>query len=205
MLPRAARTALILFCFVFGVVGVVASPVEALIFWGVLGASVGVCGWLVAGDLLAIRARAGKGLSGPRWGAMIGGAWIASYLTIVGLVTVFGTLAAAAVVVVIAAFWCYQRFFRRRTAACSPVPQACVPQEEPGVADLSDDDLCLAWRRSYFELQKAGDENTRYSVVVRRQEYLDELDRRNHKGFARWLASGARAGGDPHRYLAADG
>ncbi|QWF85930.1 hypothetical protein [Amycolatopsis sp. CA-230715] len=209
MLPRVARTALIISCFGFGVVGVVACSVDALIFWGSLGLLVGVCGWLVAEDLPSIRAHVGKGLSDVRWGALVGGAVLAGYVTIVGLATVLGTVAAAAVVVVAVAFWAYRRFVPRRTTTASPEPRTApeppAPDTRPGVAALSDDDLCLAWRRSYFELQRAGDERTRYSVVMRRQEYLDELDRRNRKGFVRWLDSGARAGGDPHRYLAADG
>lgn len=36
-----------------------------------------------------------------------------------------------------------------------------------------------------------------------RKSYLDELERRSPDGFARWLASGARTGGDPGRYLRA--
>jgi hypothetical protein len=70
---------------------------------------------------------------------------------------------------------------------------------------LSTAELCLAWRRSYVELQTADGEAARHGVVQRREEYLDELEARNRDGFARWLASGARASGDPQRYLAAGG
>jgi hypothetical protein len=38
-------------------------------------------------------------------------------------------------------------------------------------------------------------------VVRRRQEVLDEVERRDPTGFARWLAAGAPAGGGPGALL----
>ncbi|WP_410625799.1 hypothetical protein [Amycolatopsis sp. cmx-8-4] len=69
------------------------------------------------------------------------------------------------------------------------------------VAELSTGDLCTAWRRSYFQLLVARDAATRRSMVERRQDYLDELERRDRRGYVRWLHSGARAGGDPGPFL----
>lgn len=69
------------------------------------------------------------------------------------------------------------------------------------VAELSTGDLCAAWRRSYFQLLVARDAATRRSTVERRQDYLDELERRDPRGFVRWLHSGARAGSDPGPFL----
>jgi len=40
-----------------------------------------------------------------------------------------------------------------------------------------------------------------FAVVQLRQRYLDELQRRCPQGVARWLASGARAAGNPMTYL----
>jgi hypothetical protein len=34
-----------------------------------------------------------------------------------------------------------------------------------------------------------------------RERYLDEIERRDPRGFARWLSSGARAGSDPATFL----
>lgn len=42
---------------------------------------------------------------------------------------------------------------------------------------------------------------THLRVVQQRQLYLDELERRNPAGLAAWLASGARAAGDPTRFI----
>jgi hypothetical protein len=46
---------------------------------------------------------------------------------------------------------------------------------------------------------------TRQQIILARQECLDELERRNRPGIARWLASGARAGSDPRPYLSPGG
>ncbi|MGW4490329.1 hypothetical protein ACWEOE_41800 [Amycolatopsis sp. NPDC004368] len=75
-----------------------------------------------------------------------------------------------------------------------------APRPMP-VSALSLDELCLAWRRSFVQLQHAGDERGRPIVVSAWQAYLDELERRNRHGFAKWLDSGARAAGDPSRFV----
>jgi hypothetical protein len=92
--------------------------------------------------------------------------------------------------------------YRRR----APAPAAAEPHplprsQPPPVADMATEDLCVAWRRSYFLLHLAVDERTRRLVVQRRQDFLDEIERRDRRGFARWLDSGAKAGSDPAPYL----
>jgi hypothetical protein len=66
---------------------------------------------------------------------------------------------------------------------------------------LDDDALCWAWRHSYVVLQHTHTAATRLHVVEVRQAYLDELERRNAMGLAAWLASGARAAGNPSRFI----
>jgi hypothetical protein len=68
---------------------------------------------------------------------------------------------------------------------------------------LSTPELCLAWRRSYLTLVDLPAGSARCELVAMRQSMLDELERRDSAGFQRWLDDGARAGGDPGRYLAA--
>ncbi len=72
------------------------------------------------------------------------------------------------------------------------------------VGTMDDDALCLAWRSSYVALQRARPLARELTIVQRRQELLDELERRSAKGFSAWLASSPRAAGDPSRYLADD-
>ena len=69
------------------------------------------------------------------------------------------------------------------------------------VEEMTDRELCLAWRRSYVELEHADSAETRASIARFRGWVLDELERRNPTGFDDWLASGARAPSDPARYV----
>ena len=72
---------------------------------------------------------------------------------------------------------------------------------ETPVEALDDPALCFAWRRSYVALQRPLAAHARLRIVERRREFLDELERRNAAGFAAWLCSGARAAGDPSKYI----
>jgi hypothetical protein len=72
------------------------------------------------------------------------------------------------------------------------------------VSALTDDALCLAWRASFSALRRAESPAQRLSIIEARQTYLDEIERRNARGLAAWLASGPRAAGDPTRYVLGD-
>ncbi|MEU4392132.1 hypothetical protein [Kribbella sp. NPDC023855] len=76
------------------------------------------------------------------------------------------------------------------------------PYVEP--ASLSDDALCMAWRASFSALQRASTPAQRLRIVDERRAYLDEIERRSAHGMAAWLASGARAAGDPSRFVIGD-
>ena len=69
---------------------------------------------------------------------------------------------------------------------------------------MDDTNLCFAWRRSYLALQRSLPLHARLRIVERRQEFLDEFEQRNPRGFSAWLASGARAAGDPSKYIASE-
>lgn len=70
--------------------------------------------------------------------------------------------------------------------------------------DLMDDaTLCFAWRTSYVALQRSLPPSSTLLVVQRRQDILDDLERRNPGGLAAWLAAGPRAAGDPTKYVTA--
>ena len=75
------------------------------------------------------------------------------------------------------------------------------PEARQDLMALDDDALCLAWRRSFLMLKAAASSADRLFVVEQRQAYLDELQRRSPRGLATWLASGARASGNPRPYL----
>ncbi|HWD03229.1 MAG TPA: hypothetical protein VG674_12340 [Amycolatopsis sp.] len=89
-----------------------------------------------------------------------------------------------------------------RRPAVRPKPADVPPDDAPvAVTSLSVDELCLAWRRSFVQLQHTHDEQARQALVAARQAYLDELERRDRLGFAKWLDSGPRAAGDPSRFV----
>lgn len=67
--------------------------------------------------------------------------------------------------------------------------------------ELTDADLCRAWRSSYVALDRATESNQKLRAVQIRALLLDELGRRDPKGLEAWFRSGARAAGWPDRYL----
>lgn len=74
----------------------------------------------------------------------------------------------------------------------------------PPVGDLSLDELGREWQRTAAALAAATDPAARELLVRRRQEALDELERRDPAGVARWLSRGATVDGDPARHLRGD-
>jgi hypothetical protein len=71
----------------------------------------------------------------------------------------------------------------------------------PPVPTLSTAALGSEWLRTSRALTQPMDPGARQSLVRRRQETLDELERRDPEGFARWLASGAAVDSDPAAYV----
>jgi len=60
--------------------------------------------------------------------------------------------------------------------------------------------LCWAWRSSHDLLARVHDVEARGRVVTLRQEYLDEMERRDARGFHEWLEV-ARGAADPEIFL----
>ncbi|MEV0802426.1 hypothetical protein AB0I34_32335 [Kribbella sp. NPDC050281] len=81
------------------------------------------------------------------------------------------------------------------------IVQLDVDVVQPTLRDLTDEELCLAWRRSFKQLQSSTGRELRLGVADVRRAYLDELERRQPEAFAAWLASGPRAAGDPARFF----
>jgi hypothetical protein len=74
----------------------------------------------------------------------------------------------------------------------------------PAPTAMNVEELCWAWRRSYVRLQSCRTVAEVVQVVAERQQCLDEMERRNPGGLSAWLESGARAAGDPTRYVTPD-
>ena len=84
------------------------------------------------------------------------------------------------------------------------VGTAALPRFVPPVWTLGTESLGLEWLRTTAALSGPLDPAVRQSIVQRRRETLDELERRDPDGFARWLAEGPLPGSDPARYVQGD-
>lgn len=71
----------------------------------------------------------------------------------------------------------------------------------PSTAEMTDAQLCRAWRASFTALQHSRHPTELTALVDARAGYLDEIERRHPDGFGRWMASGALAASDPGRYV----
>ncbi|MGK3201112.1 hypothetical protein [Amycolatopsis sp. MEPSY49] len=130
---------------------------------------------------------------------------VTACLAVAGLLAAVGGSLTAIVLVLLVAvgLWAgYRRFAAPAVVAPRRVP-ATLPASRAPVTDLTTAELCVAWRRSYLLLLVATEGPACRLVVQRRQELLDELERRDRSGFLRWLDSGAEAGSDPAPYLTA--
>lgn len=90
-------------------------------------------------------------------------------------------------------------FVRPRTTVGASTDPA-----EREIADVSvmvTAEVVRAWRASFPLLARARTCAARAAIVTRRQQYLDELMRRDPDGVRRWLSSGASAAGDPEHFL----
>ena len=88
--------------------------------------------------------------------------------------------------------------------ATAALASAEVRLPSNALAEISDRELCLAWRVSFVLLQHLREIRhiqAQCRVVGLRQLDLDEMERRQPQGFARWLPAGARPASDPCRYL----
>jgi hypothetical protein len=93
------------------------------------------------------------------------------------------------------------------TATVLPLPGAAGPSSDPGagpVHDLSVEALGQEWLRTSAALAEVRTATARQALADRRREALDELERRDPVGFARWLAAGATVDSDPARYVSGD-
>lgn len=160
----------------------------------------------------------------PDWRRLseISAAGAVSGLALIGPVMVMGgTAVASALLLAVASPLAIRWSLARLGALPACVPSAVVDDDDqatsshPGtswsarrpapadhvVGQLSNDELCRAWRLSFTALQRATTTAKQVQLVAARQELLDEMERRNPAGFSRWLHAGARPAGDPSRYL----
>ncbi|EGD41805.1 PE-PGRS family protein [Nocardioidaceae bacterium Broad-1] len=211
-------------CVVAGMVGV--CGLVALMSWSVA-ATVAwwLAGWLVAVALWVCQWPENHPI---QWRVVLvrSAAWPTVPLATVGLVVSLGVVTGVLVTAIgLAAAWeagwldrrlregqpgRTARGTRRRARAGSSVASAAVVGPwivDPAEAvlevtdEVTDSDLCMAWRSSYVALDRAADPGEKLRAVQIREVLLDELGRRDAPGLEAWFRSGARAAGWPDRYL----
>ena len=92
-----------------------------------------------------------------------------------------------------------QRVERPSGGTVVPLTGAGAP-----VGSMTVQDLGREWLRTSAALAQLRSPVARQALVARRQESLDELERRDPVGFARWLDAGATVDSDPARYVNSD-
>jgi hypothetical protein len=135
-------------------------------------------------------------------------AWTAGVLLlVVGLDAVAGGVVAALVVaaaVLGGGALLAARGRRRAGASPSSSPVTPSPARTPWlvpVSALSTSALGQEWLRTTAALAGRLEPGVRQSIVRRREETLDELERRDPEGFVRWLAAGPVPGSDPAGFV----
>jgi hypothetical protein len=89
-----------------------------------------------------------------------------------------------------------------RRGAAVPRPQPAVPARDlPPVGALSTEELGHEWLESSSALTGRLDPAARAALVLRRQQTLDELERRDPGGFLRWLSTGSADDRDPSDFV----
>ena len=209
-LPRLLLWAVVLLCGVVAVAGGLALRGPEVVAVGVAGV---LAGCLSAG--VAREAPAGsRSRSTLETAASVGAATVGVLLLVSGIAALAGGAVAALTVVVLLVAGLAVRLVRgSRTAprpTLAPRPPATRPSPRPAgelasllppVAVLTTAELGQEWTRTTAILSGRLDPAARAALVARREEALDELERRDPAGFARWLAAGPTLSSDPAGYV----
>ncbi|MCZ2858266.1 hypothetical protein [Blastococcus sp. VKM Ac-2987] len=138
---------------------------------------------------------------------------VGALLVVSGTAVLAGGAAALLLVGAGVAAWAVARWARdRREAAARPATAAGIhavaggwaPPPSPAVTGLPTTALGEEWLRTGTALQGSLPPAARQRIVSRRAQVLDELERRDPAGFARWLAAGPLHGGDPAGFVRSD-
>jgi hypothetical protein len=150
-------------------------------------------------------------------------AWTASVIVlVVGLTVLAGGAGAAAVsglaVVTAGAVWRLKARRARHTGRGAPgpapvmgagdpvpvLPALLLSPSQPPVCGLPTAVLGSEWLQTTAVLASPLETAARQAIIRRRQETLDELERRDPAGFARWLGAGATMDSDPATFVRGD-
>jgi hypothetical protein len=207
--------ALVLFCGAVAVAGGLALRGPEVVAVGVAGVLAGCMAAGIARESPAVT----RSRSTLETAASVGAATVAVLLILAGVTALAGGAVAALIVVSVLVIWLVARMARgrgqteRSTADRTAVPRhvsidrAARPEAAelagllPPVTVLTTAELGQEWTRTTALLGSPLDAAAREALVARREEALDELERRDPAGFARWLAAGPTLASDPAGYV----
>jgi hypothetical protein len=199
--------------------GGVLAVAGGVVLWGpglvAVGVAGGVSAALAAGVVRESPATGRRGVA--ETACLAAASTVGALLVIAGVVAVAGGVVAALVTgagVLAGLAVVLLRRQRRRAAAGNGTDAAAWPPPSsaargvaaaaPPVAGLPTSTLGREWLRSTTALTTRLQPAARAAIVRRRQETLDELERRDPDGFARWLAGGPAPGSDPAQFVRRD-
>jgi hypothetical protein len=84
------------------------------------------------------------------------------------------------------------------------LPAVLLGHSQIPVSLLSTSALGTEWLRTKAALASSLEQTARQAVIRHRQETLDELERRDPAGFARWLGAGTAVDSDPATFVRGD-
>ena len=221
---RALYRALLIVALLIGgalaVVGALALQGAGLVVAGLVALLTGCVAAGIARE--SRKATGGAVVEAAVWGAGLAGGAV---LVVAGISTVGGGVAAAIAIAVGLNVGFVLRVRRLRSAArtrqattrpgAAGTPARMWPVasgQEPAlpadvhrlllpVADLTTQALGDEWLHTTAALAGPLDPAARHSLVARREEALDELERRDPEGFAQWLMAGSTRGSDPAEFV----
>ena len=214
-LPRVLVWAVVLLCGIVAVVGGLSLRGPELVAVGVAG--------VLAACMAAGIAREAPPASRPHStleaAAFVGASTVGVVLVIAGIAALAGgavaTLTVGGVVIVMLVTRLARRgpvipssaertSAPRHPSAARPAPSAApaeLASPLPPVAIVPTAELGGEWMRTSAILAGRLDAAARAALVARREETLDELERRDPAGFAQWLAAGPTLVSDPAGYV----
>jgi hypothetical protein len=212
--PRLAVRSLLvvglLVAAVFAAVGGLALRAPGVVAVGVAGLLAGLTAAAIAHDAPAHTLRTTVEAAAMATAGTVGVLLVVSGTAALlgGPITV-GLLASAVLV------WLLRSGRRRDDGASQPHPssaqggasdvvaltRAVAPVDAGPVAALSTEALGREWLRTSAALQGRLAAAARRSIVERREATLDELERRDPAGFARWMSTGPGLGSDPAAFV----
>lgn len=175
-------------------------PIDQFVALAVTGLSLGAC----AGCLFDLRDETVTVKSM----VVFGGAGAVGLLALLGLGAVLGAPAVAGGVLLLAVcpwitvpLW---RLLARKLGLSkgrTGNPVAPVTAPDVPATDLDDAALLKAWRASSVALCWVDSNSDWLSLAKRRQDYLNELERRNPRGFTAWMATTPDMDDDPASFF----